>query len=247
MNERKKSGIIIIGDEVLSGKTLDTNSNFISSHLIKRGVDVKEISIIPDNEDEIVQKILHFSKRFDYVFTTGGIGPTHDDITCKSIAKAFKRKLVQSFKAKKLLEKHYGIENLSSSRLKMSYFPEGYKLIQNPVSVAPGFNIKNVYVFPGVPKILEVMFYEFIDKLLQIKIFPQKVISTSLPESSISDFIENIQKANSDVKIGSYPYFKNQNFGVSLVIKSEDKKKLNKVSNEIFNYLLNNNGNPKLF
>lgn len=247
MNERKKSGIIIIGDEVLSGKTLDTNSNFISKQLLERGVDVREISIIQDNEQEIITKVISFSNKYDFVFTTGGIGPTHDDITCEAISKAFKKKVVQSKIAKKLLEKHYGIENLTRSRLKMTYFPKGYKLIENPVSIAPGFIIKNVFVFPGVPKILEVMFFEFIDKLLKKKVYPQKVISTSLAESFIAEFISNIQKKNSNVKIGSYPYFKNQSFGVSLVIKSENQKKLEEVSEEIFKYLLTKNGDPKFF
>ena len=247
MTKRKNCGLIIIGDEVLSGKTLDTNSNFISKELSKRGVDVYEISIIPDSEEKIVEKVLLFSSLFDFVFTTGGIGPTHDDITAKSIGSAFKKKLIQNKIAKQLLEKHYGKVNLTKARLKMSFFPQGSKLINNPVSIAPGFYIGNVYVFPGVPKILEVMFFEFIDKLLKKNFLPQKSISTILAEGEIGDFISDIQEKNPKIKIGSYPYFKNKNFGVTLVVKSEDIKILEKICTIIFDYLLKKNGDPKFF
>ena len=165
-NKRKTSGLIIIGDEILSGKTLDTNSNYISKELSIRGVDVKEINIIQDIEEDIVSRVKLFSENYNYVFTTGGIGPTHDDITAESVAKAFNRKLVINKEAKKLLEKHYNFNERTPARFKMAVFPESAKLIYNPVSVAPGFYIKNVFVFPGVPRIMKAMFYEFIDTKL---------------------------------------------------------------------------------
>lgn len=246
-NKRKTSGILIIGNEILSGKTLDTNSNYICKELSVRGVDVKEIIILQDIEEKIINAVKLFSKNYNYVFTTGGIGPTHDDITAKSVAKAFNKRFVINNEAKKLLEKHYNINERTSARFKMAVLPEKAKLIYNPVSVAPGFYIKNVFVFPGVPRIMEVMFYEFIDGFLEKKFLPQKQISTILPEGVIGDYIAKKQEDNKEILIGSYPYFKNQNFGVSIVLKGENKCKVEKLCLEIFKYLKNKNGKPKIF
>ena len=246
-NKRKSSGIIIIGDEILSGKTLDTNSNFICKELSKRGVDTKEISVVGDLETKIINKVREFSDKFDYVFTTGGIGPTHDDITPKSIAKAFNKKLSINKKAKKYLENHYDKKELTKARLKMAFIPETSELILNPVSLAPGFFLKNIYVFPGVPKILEAMFYEFVDKLLEKNTLPQINISTTLSEGVIGEYLAKIQNENMQITIGSYPYFKHNLFGVSLVLKGQNKLLLEKVSHLIFNYLKKLNGKPKYF
>ncbi len=246
-NKRKSSGIIIIGDEILSGKTLDTNSQFISKELSTRGVDVREINTIEDEIDTIVNKVQLFSKNFDYVFVTGGIGPTHDDKTSESIAKACNQELILNTRAKSLLEKHYKKKGLTKSRLKMAFLPEKAKLINNPVSLAPGFNVENIFVFPGVPKIMEVMFHEFIDSFLERSILPQMQISTILAEGIIGEFIEKKQMENKDVKIGSYPYFKDQSFGVTLILKGTNIKKLEEVCNEIFNYLSEKNGKPIIF
>ena len=171
----------------------------------------------------------------------------NDDITAASVAKAFKKKLVLNENAKTLLEKHYDYNSLTSARLKMAQLPKDSKLINNPVSVAPGFNLENVYVFPGVPDILKVMFLEFVDNLFEEKILPQKTISTTLAEGVIGTFVGKVQKEHIEVEIGSYPYFKNNSFGVSLVIKSEDKKKLELVCKKLFRYLEKNNGKPKYF
>ena len=247
ISKRKTSGLLIIGNEILSGKTIDTNSNFFSKQLSKRGVDTKEISIIPDIEEVIVIKVRELSKKYDYVFTSGGIGPTHDDITAASVARAFSRKLVLNDSARELLKKHYDDNTLTKARLKMAKLPEDSKLINNPVSVAPGFNVENVYVFPGVPDILKVMFLEFVGKMFEERILPQKTISTILAEGVIGSYVEKAQKQNPDVEIGSYPYFKNNSFGVSLVIKSENKTKLDLVCKKLFEYLKVNNGKPKYF
>ena len=244
---RKKSGIIIIGDEILSGKTQETNSYFLTKNLSMYGVDVLEISIISDDEKQIVRKVQNFSKKFDYVFTTGGIGPTHDDITSESVSKALKKKYLQNPFAKKLLEKHYPGKELTKPRLKMSFMPEGSKLISNPVSVAPGFIIENVYVLPGVPNILKPMFIEFLNQSFKKNILPKITISTILSEGVIAEYIEEIQNKNPEISIGSYPYFKSDQFGVSLVIKSHNKKKLSSIGKTIFDYLSAKRGNPKYF
>ena len=171
--KRKTSGIIIIGNEVLSGKTLDTNSNYLCKTLYEIGVECKEISVVQDIEKNIIEKVNLFRKNFDYVFTTGGIGPTHDDITSKSIAKAFNDKLVLNKLAKARL-KHYSDELLTKARLKMAYVPSQSKLIDNPVSIAPGFSIENVHVF-GVSKIFEIMLKEFIKGIGKQNNFLKKI------------------------------------------------------------------------
>ena len=245
--KRKNSGIIIIGDEILSGKTQDKNSRFLSKELGKRGVDVLEISVIPDIEDEIIKKVKLFSSNYDYVFTTGGIGPTHDDITALSVSRAFKLKYEQNKEAKNILEKHYKKKELTKARQKMSFMPRGATLIYNPVSAAPGFIIKNVYVLPGVPMILKPMVLEYLTNYFTINILPQVRISTKLSEGMIGEFIGQIQKNNKEVTIGSYPYFKNDNFGVSLIMKSENRKILNQVSKKVYSYLKKKSGNPKYF
>ncbi len=245
-SKRKKSGIIIIGDEILSGRTKDTNSNFIITNLSSRGVDVEEVSVIKDEELEIIKKVKEFSSKFDFVFTTGGIGPTHDDITALSISKAFNLAYEINITAKKQLKTHYNKPGeLTEARLKMAYMPKGANLINNPVSFAPGFNIKNIFVFPGVPQIMESMFLEFIDSITEKRSIPQVSICTILSEGVIADFIGKIQKENNNVKIGSYPYFKDGDFGVTLVIKCESDFNLKNVSKKIFTYLIKLNGDPK--
>ena len=245
--KRKTSGIIIIGNEVLTGKTLDTNSNFLCKNLYEIGVDCKEISVIQDVEKIIIEKVNLFRKKFDFVFTTGGIGPTHDDITSKSIAKAFKDKLVLNKLAKSRLEKHYSDELLTKARLKMAYLPSKAALIDNPVSIAPGFSIKNVHVFPGVPKIFEIMLKEFIKGIGEQKKFFKKNITTEIPEGIFAEYVGKVQKNYPDVDIGSYPYFKKKSFGVSLIIKSDDKTLTETVCDLIYRYLEEKNGNPRLF
>ena len=244
---RKKSGIIIIGNEILSGKTLDRNSNFLCKRLLKKGIDVQEVSIIPDIKKIIIEKINLFRKKFDYVFTTGGIGPTHDDITSRSIAEAFNVDLVLNNEARKRLEKHYSDDVLTKARLKMAFIPKTAKLIDNPVSIAPGFYIGNVFVFPGVPKIFQIMIDQFFDKIDKGNKYYQKNVTTILSEGLIGEFIEKVQKKFISIEIGSYPYFKKNSFGVSLIIKGDKKKEVEKASIEIFNYLKFKNGSPRLF
>ena len=152
-----KAALVIIGDEILSGRTLDANTQHIAITLGKFGVELKEVRVIPDDELKIVATINELRKAFRYVFTTGGIGPTHDDITSSSIAKAFGVEVYKNEKAYLLLEEYYGKENLNEGRAKMAYVPEGARLIDNPVTIAPGFCMDNVYVMAGIPKIMHAM------------------------------------------------------------------------------------------
>jgi len=247
-SNRKTFGIIIIGNEILSGKTLDTNSHLICTELNNIGMVCKEIVTVPDIEVIISEKVNSFRQKFDFVFTTGGIGPTHDDKTTKAISNAFSDSLKLNKEAKKRLEKHYSDDVLTDARLKMAYIPSKARLIDNPVSIAPGFYVENVFVFPGVPKILEVMFEDVIKKFKKNKKkFIKKIITTTLSEGIIGEYLGDVQKKFSDLEIGSYPYFKKNSFGVSLVITGESTKRVKEVCDLLIVYLKKNNGTPRLF
>ena len=240
-NKKVNAAILIIGNEILSGRTLDKNTAFISNWLnSKCGISVNEVRIIPDIEKIIIKNILDLSKNFNYVFTTGGIGPTHDDITAKSISKAFKTKYEFHKEAYKILENYYGKKKFNDVRKKMAKLPKGSKLIYNPSSAAPGFITKNVLTLPGVPSILNSM----IDNCKQYLIKGLKVHSKTLNlytvESNISKKLGLIQsKYKKFVDIGSYPFFRLGKIGVSIVTRSTSLNKLNYVNKELLNLVKN--------
>jgi len=229
------AGVIIIGDEILSGRTLDKNSNFIATYLIKSGIHLKEIRIIQDNEKAIINTVRQFNKKYSYVFTTGGIGPTHDDITSKSIAKAFNRKYEFHSEAFNILKKYYEHGEFNEGRQKMAKMPSGVNLIYNPLTFAPGFKIENVFVLPGIPEIMEKMFLQVLENL--DKGSPKKIITinTNLYESTIALCLKDIQKKYEECSIGSYPYynFVTKKTGVNLVVSTWTIKSLDKVVFEI--------------
>ena len=227
-NKNVNAAILIIGNEILSGRTQDKNIAFISNWLnSKCGIEVREVRIIPDEEIIIIKNIKKLSKNFDYVFTTGGIGPTHDDITAQSISKAFELKYGFHKQAYKILEKYYGKKKFNDGRKKMAKMPSGSKLIYNPSSAAPGFMIKNVLSLPGVPSILNSMIENCKSYLVKgIKIHSQ-TINLFTVESNISKNLEKIQKQfKKNVSIGSYPFFRLGKVGVSIVSRSTSKNKL---------------------
>ena len=233
--KKVNAAILVIGNEILSGRTQDKNIAFLSNWLnINCGITVSEVRIIPDVEKTIVKNIRLLSKGFNYVFTTGGIGPTHDDITAKSIAKAFKVKYGYHKEAYKILENYYGKEKFNDGRKKMAKMPKVAKLIYNPSSAAPGFITKNVFSLPGVPSILNSM----IENCKKYLIKGLKVNSTTLNlftvESNISKELEIIQKKYSKfVEIGSYPFFRLGKIGVSVVSRSTSKSKLTFVKKDL--------------
>ena len=225
-NKKVNAAILIIGNEILSGRTQDKNIAFISNWLnSKCGISVKEARIIPDVEKIIITNVLILSKKFRYVFTTGGIGPTHDDITSKSISKAFKVKYEFHKEAFKILENYYGKKNFNEGRKKMAKMPRGSKLIYNPSSAAPGFIKKNVFSFPGVPSILNSMIEnckKYLVKGLKIHSY---TINLYTVESNISKDLGLIQKKYKKfIDIGSYPFFRLGKIGVSIVLRATDKK-----------------------
>ena len=237
MRKKKKvnAAILIIGNEILSGRTQDKNIAFLSNWLnLNCGIAVTEVRIIPDVEKTIVENIRSLSKKFNYVFTTGGIGPTHDDITAKSIAKAFKVKYGFHREAYKILEKYYGKKKFNDGRKKMAKMPKIAKLIYNPSSAAPGFITKNVLSLPGVPSILNSMIENCKKYLVKGLKVHSKTINLFTVESNIAKQLENIQKKYiKSVEIGSYPFFRLGKIGVSVVSRSTSKSKLNFVNKDL--------------
>ena len=229
------AAILIIGNEILSGRTQDKNIAFICNWLnLKCGISVNEVRIIPDEEKIIVNNIKNLSEKFNYVFTTGGIGPTHDDITAQSISKAFKVRYEYHKEAYQILEKYYGKNKFNDGRKKMAKMPRGAKLIYNPSSAAPGFITKNVLSLPGVPSILNSMIENCKRYLIKGFKVHSKTLNLYTVESNISKKMGQIQKKYmKSVEIGSYPFFRLGKIGVSIVSRSTSISKLESVNKEL--------------
>jgi molybdenum cofactor synthesis domain-containing protein len=228
VKKKINSAILIIGNEVLSGRTQDANVSFISNWLnVNCGISVEEVRIIPDIEKIIITNVLSLSKKFNYVFTTGGIGPTHDDITSLSVSRAFKAKYEFQKDAYNILEKYYGKKNFNDGRKKMAKMPRGASLIHNPSSAAPGFKIKNVFCLPGVPLILKSMINNLKPYLIKGEVTKSKTFNLRTVESFIALDLEKLQNNYlKKVEIGSYPFFRLGKVGVSIVLRSQNIKQL---------------------
>lgn len=237
MKNNITSALVVIGNEILSGRTQDKNIHFIAEELGKLGMPLLEVRVIPDIEEKIVSTINEIRRSFTYIFTTGGIGPTHDDITSVAVAKAFGVKLIRNKEAMKMLQSHYTGNDLNEARLKMADIPEGASLIDNPVSKAPGFIIENVYVMAGVPIIMQAMFDSIRNSLKGGQPVISMTVSTDLTEGMFATDLMAIQKKHTEVEIGSYPFIKHGKLGVSLVSRGTDKKAINNVCEEIKNLI----------
>ena len=236
-NIQVNAAIIIIGNEILSGRTRDANSSAISLWLNSIGVKVQEVRVIPDVEDVIVQTINVVRKKNNYVFTTGGIGPTHDDITAKSISKAFNVKYEVNKEAYKILENYYKQGEFNEGRQKMAWTPSQAKLISNPSSGAPGFIIGNVYCLPGVPSILKSMLGGLNNLISGGKPILSHTINLRTVESEIAKSLTLVQDSNKDVEIGSYPFFKAGKLGVAIVIRSDEQSKIDICTSQILEFV----------
>ena len=236
-NKKVDAAIIVIGNEILSGRTQDVNVVSISKWLNELGVKLEEVRVIPDTEDSIVKTINDVRKKFHYVFTTGGIGPTHDDITSRSIARAFNLSYGYHKEAYKILETYYGAENFNKGRKKMSMLPDKALLIFNPSSGAPGFIVDNVYCLPGVPSILNSMLGGLNSKIKGGKKILNKTIALRTVESEIASSLEKVQNNFKDVEIGSYPFFKQGKIGVSIVIRSTNEELISLCYKDIENFI----------
>lgn len=232
--QKKTAAVIIIGNEILSGRTLDQNTHFIAQALTHKGIQMIEARVVPDDRDLIVEAVNLMRERYDYVFTTGGIGPTHDDITADAVAHAFGAALHKHPDAYAALLGYYKDESaLNDARLKMAYLPEGAELINNPITGAPGFRMGDVYVMAGVPKIMQAMMESILPHLEGgIKIYSLS-IKTTLVESQIAETLRMMQDSYDDVEIGSYPSFTEGNRQVAAVLRGPDKALLEKLSAEL--------------
>ena len=231
------AGIIIIGNEVLSGRTKDINTSTLARWLNSLGINVREVRVIPDVEKDIIETVNALRKKFDYIFTTGGIGPTHDDITAESISKAFNLEYGFHKEAFSILEKYYKPGEFNEGRQKMAKMPTTANLILNPTSGAPGFYVKNVFCLPGVPSILQSMIGGLKNELVGGDPIISITISLRTVESEIAKPIAEIQNKNNDVEIGSYPFFRAGKLGVSIVLRSSNKSKLDKCNLELLDFI----------
>ncbi|MAJ64287.1 MAG: competence/damage-inducible protein A [Alphaproteobacteria bacterium] len=235
MTKRVEAAFIIIGNEILSGRTQDANLAWLAARLNGIGIAVAECRIIPDIETRIIDTVREMSERFDYVFTSGGIGPTHDDITAAAIAKAFDTVLERNAEAVSRLEVHYGDPaELTAPRLKMAEIPVGATLIDNPVSAAPGFRIANVHVLAGVPKIFQAMIDGILPALTGGAPVISRTVVSDLPESAIAELLGRIERAHNGVEVGSYPYFKLGQGGVSVVVRSTEQSAVDAAARAVF-------------
>ena len=235
------AAIIIIGNEVLSGRTKDLNTSTLSIWLNSIGIIVQEVRVIPDNEKTIIDTVNELRNKFDYIFTTGGIGPTHDDITAESISKAFNLEYGFHKEAFSILEKYYEAGEFNEGRQKMAKMPINAKLILNPSSGAPGFYVENVFCLPGVPSILKAMIGGISNILVGGDPILSKTINLRTYESEIAKSLTNVQNNNKDVEIGSYPFFRQGKLGVSIVLRSIDQNKIDNSSSQILEFVKEKN------
>lgn len=239
------AALIIIGNEILSGRTQDANTSWIAEQLNRLGIVLMQVRVVPDIETEIIMAVHKLKVRADYVFTTGGIGPTHDDITAEAMAKAFDRKLELNDEAYQILVRHYGDEKeVTAPRKKMAMIPNGAKLINNPVSGAPGFILENVFVMAGVPRIMQAMFDDVKNYLKHGKPVLSNTIACSLAESAIAEPLGRVQNKYPTVGIGSYPHFRGGILGLSLVLRSSDDPALDIATREVIDLITQLGGEP---
>jgi len=236
-NTKVNAAILIIGNEILSGRTQDTNTSTIATWLNSIGVKVEEVRVIPDIEKTIVDTLNLLRTTYNYVFTTGGIGPTHDDITAESVSKTFGLKYELHEEAYRILEAYYKKGEFNEGRQKMVWMPEKANLILNPTSGAPGFSVENVFCLPGVPSILKSMLGGLKNKIVGGEPILSQTISLKTVESEIADSLTKVQNQNKDVEIGSYPFFQAGKLGVSIVIRSVDQSKIDNCKSQILEFV----------
>ena len=236
-NTKVNAAILIIGNEILSGRTQDTNTSTIANWLNSIGVKVSEVRVVPDIEKTIVDALNFLRKENNYVFTTGGIGPTHDDITAESVSKAFGKEYQVHKEAFKILESYYKPGEFNEGRQKMVWMPKDSQLILNPTSGAPGFSVENVFCLPGVPSILKSMLGGLKNRIVGGEPILSYTISLRTVESEIANSLTKVQDQNKDVEIGSYPFFHAGKLGVSIVLRSENQSKIDNCNSQILKFI----------
>ena len=240
------AALMIIGNEILSGKTKDANTPWIAEKLGARGIRLREVRVVADDREDIVAAVNHLRARYTYVFTTGGIGPTHDDITSECMAAAFGVPHVVDAEARGRLEAYYqsrGIE-MNAARLRMATLPQGALLIDNPVSVAPGFNIGNVFVMAGIPGVMQAMWTHVETMIGEGAPALSAAVNCSLKEGDLAADLAAIQARYPDIDIGSYPASGDKGYTVSLVLSGYDAIRLQAAAQEVRDMVLRLGGTP---
>ncbi len=237
MSKIYKAAMIVIGDEILSGRTRDENVNYAANKLASRGVTLSEVRIIPDDTAAIISAINELRVKYDYVFTSGGIGPTHDDITALSVAKAFVTRLELRQDVCELLKQEYKGGDFTNASAKMAMIPAGAALIPNPLSAAPGFIVENVYVMAGVPVIMHAMMDYVADIIEGGAVVKSRTVESSLGESRIAGGLGEVQSRFSHVDIGSYPYFTDGARGVRVVLRSSNESDLENAEAQVIDMI----------
>jgi molybdenum cofactor synthesis domain-containing protein len=238
-NYHPTAAIIVIGNEILSGRTQDTNIQFLGKHLSDLGIDLVEARIVTDNESAIIEAVNHLRALHTYVFTTGGIGGTHDDITFASIAKAFNQPLIENQEVIELIRAYYGDDRLTPARRKMALMSKNVKLLKNSTSKDRAFQFENVFVLAGIPSVMHSMFDILSPHLKPGNRFHCKTITCSLQEGVIAETLTQIQNRYPTLNVGSYPFFKDEGVGVSFVVRGQDLGKVNKAASEICSMIQN--------
>ena len=227
------AAVLVIGNEILSGRTKDANLPYLGERLGELGIRLAEARVVPDLKDEIVAAVNALRARYTYVFTTGGIGPTHDDITAECVAAAFDRPLIRNPEALALLQAHYAPGDLNEARLRMANTPEGASLIENPISHAPGFRIENVHVLAGVPAVMRAMFEGLAPGLSGGPPLRARTLTSSLPEGTLAAGLGAVQARYPEVDIGSYPAFRDGRPSVAVVLRATDEPRLAAAAEEV--------------
>jgi molybdenum cofactor synthesis domain-containing protein len=244
-NPSPTAAVLIIGDEILSGRTLDTNTNSIARFLGALGIDLKEVRVVGDVEDEIVAALNALRARYTYVFTTGGIGPTHDDITADAVAKAFGVGIDYHPEALAILAARIKPEDFNEMRKRMARIPFGASLVKNGVSAAPGFQIENVFVMAGVPGIMQAMLQDIAPRLARGQVIQAVTISAPIGEGAIAAALAKLQGEQESVAIGSYPTYREGGYWVQLVARGRDAAEVEKVAQAIEEIVRKAGAEPK--
>ncbi len=240
------AAVLVIGDEILSGRTQDTNTNYIAKFLGSLGIDLKEARVVPDVEDEIVTALNALRARYTYVFTTGGIGPTHDDITADAVAKAFGVGIDYHPEVLAMLAARYANPaDFNDMRKRMARIPLGAELVRNSASVAPGIHIGNVFVMAGVPMIMRAMLEDIAPRLQRGAVVHSQTVQARIAEGKIAAGLQTIQKNFPDLALGSYPYYREDGFGVQLVARGRDAAQVEKAANAIESLIRDEGAEPQ--
>lgn len=238
------AALIIIGNEILSGRTKDANLAFLGDELNQLGIRMMEARVVADVPENIVEAVNAMRARYTYVFTTGGIGPTHDDITAECVAQAFGLPFGPNPEAVAILDAHYKPEDRTEARYRMAKTPEGATLIENPVSKAPGFQVENVFVMAGVPRIMQAMFGGIRHRLVGGRPMVSRTVTSHVPEGKAGGPLGELQEKHPDTEIGSYPFFKDGRPGASIVIRAEDPARADAAADAVVALLTALGGKP---